>query len=219
MARKKVEVPTREELSALVDELNSILGLDPAIKVSKKMTDEELIEKIKEIATDNVYESDCKALSDDDVEGEHFYSEDAVKVFGMLGIEIAAGSPPEQSTESPAEVKEEVEEKAPAKGKKEKAAPAEKPAKEKKEKAAPVKEKKEKKERKYTRANAIVDAIEAGDGTKEEIIKKSNELFMKNNPDAEDSPMSAKGMFNCVIPTLVAAGYITYDKGIIKLVQ
>ena len=221
MARKKVEVPTREELSALVDELNNILGLDPAIKVSKKMTDEELIEKIKEIATDNVYESDCTALSDEDVEGEHFYSEDAVKVFGMLGIEIAAGSPPEAGAESTAdaeeaeEVEEEVEEKAPAKGKNEKSAPAEKPAKEKKEKA-PAKEK----VARYSRANAFADAVVKTKADKkavklDDLADAANSIYMEKGN--KDNIKEAKWYQGTVVPALVAMGVAEVSDGSFKM--
>lgn len=220
MARKKVEVPTREELVALTGELNNILGLDPAIKVSKKMTDEELIEKIKEIATDNVYESDCTALSDEDVEGEHFYSEDAVKVFGKLEIEIAAGSPPEQPTENPAdaeeaEVEEEVEEEAPAKGKKEKAAPAEKPAKEKKEKA-PAKEK----VARYSRANAFADAVVKTKADKkavklDDLADAANSIYMEKGN--KDNIKEAKWYQGTVVPALVAMGVAEVSDGSFKM--
>lgn len=214
MARKKVEVPTREELSALVDELNNILGLDPAIKVSKKTTDEELIEKIKEIATDNVYESDCTALSDEDVEGEHFYSEDAVKVFGMLGIEIAAGSPPEAGIESATDA-EEAEEKTPAKGKKEKAAPAEKPAKEKKEKA-PAKEK----VARYSRANAFADAVVKTKADKkavklDDLADAANSIYMEKGN--KDNIKEAKWYQGTVVPALVAMGVAEVSDGSFKM--
>lgn len=220
MARKKVEVPTREELVALTGELNNILGLDPAIKVTKKMTDEELIEKIKEIATDNVYESDCTALSDEDVEGEHFYSEDAVKVFGMLGIEIAAGSPPEAGIESAtdaeeAEEVEEVEEKTPAKGKKEKAAPAEKPAKEKKEKA-PAKEK----VARYSRANAFADAVVKTKADKkavklDDLADAANSIYMEKGN--KDNIKEAKWYQGTVVPALVAMGVAEVSDGSFKM--
>lgn len=212
MARKKVEVPTRDELVALTEELNNILGLEPPIKVSKKMTDEELIEKIKEIATDNVYESDCKALSDEDVEGEHFYSEDAVKVFGMLGIEIAAGSPPEASE---VEEEPEVEEKAPAKDKKEKAAPAEKPAKEKKEKA-PAKEK----VARYSRANAFADAVVKTKADKkavklDDLADAANSIYMEKGN--KDNIKEAKWYQGTVVPALVAMGVAEVSDGSFKM--
>ena len=216
MARKKVEVPTREELVALTGELNNILGLDPAIKVSKKMTDEELIEKIKEIATNNVYESDCKALSDEDVEGEHFYSEDAIKVFDMLEIEIAAGSPPEAGVESDAEseVEDEVEEKAPAKGKKEKAAHAEKPAKEKKEKT-PAKEK----TKSVTRTDCFCTALLAIDKKGKSIDAIAEEIdkaYVKGG--GESNLKQTLHMVKVYLPVLVGVEFAKVDNKVITLI-
>lgn len=213
MARKKeVEVPTREELVALVGELNNVLGLDPQFKVTKKMADEDIIEKIKEIATDNVYESDFEALNEDDVEGEHFYSEDSQRVFAMLKIEIAAGSPP-----NPEEVAEEVEEveEAPVKGKKEKAAPAEKPAKEKKEKA-PAKEKR----KTATRTDCFCEAVLAI-GKKGKTISDISEdidaAYVKAGGDS--NLKQTEHMVRVHLPVLVGVGFVEVKDKTIFLIQ
>jgi outer membrane biosynthesis protein TonB len=218
MARKKVEVPTREELIQATEELNNVLGLDPPIKVSKKMTDEELIEKIKEIATDNVYESDCIALSDEDVEGEHFYSEGTVEVFGALGIEIAAGSPPNPEEAQADEEKEdepepEVEEK-PVKSKKEKAAPAEKPAKEKKEKA-PAKEKSKSVTRTDCFCNALL-AIDKKGKSIDDIAEEIDEAYVKGG--GKSNLKQTLHMIKVYLPVLVGVKFAKFDNKVITLI-
>jgi len=207
MARKKVdETATREELTALVEELNSVLGLDPALAVTKKMSDEDIIEKIKGIAENNVYETDFEAVDDNDEEGVHYYSEASKRVFGILQIEVTPGAPPAAYEEIVEEVEKVVEETKPAKtSKKEKATPVEKaPAKEKKEK--PVKVASER----YTRANAFADAIKELKADKKavdlnKLAETANEIYIgKGN---KDNLKEAKWYQSTVIPALVILGF------------
>jgi hypothetical protein len=204
--RKKVELPDREALEALVAEVNEVLNLKPAIKVSKKMTDEELIEKLKEECDGNVFEIDFEPDDEDDTIA--FFSDEAGTAFELLGIDILEGAPPNPDEEEPAEEEpeEEPEEEVKPKGKgkvKEtppaKAAPAKK---DKKDKPAPAAKKKEK-EAKYTIAHRTVDAIKS-------MSKKG--ATMKEL--SENGPISPYAL-HC----LVAFDVLEVNEGVYKLIK
>jgi len=133
MAKKvKVEVE-REELESLVEEANTVLGLDPEMVIKRKMSDEDLIELIKE-NLDEVRESDFT----EDAENGPF-SDEARKTIEALGINIEddlepVKEEPKKAAKGKKVVEEEPEEEKPkkgAKGKKEvqEELPLEKPAK------------------------------------------------------------------------------------------
>jgi hypothetical protein len=169
--------PTREELVALVAEINSVLNLEPAITIGRKQTDEDIIAKIVEECDGNIYDIDFTADANDAT--IPFFSEAADIAFEALGIEVQAGSPP---AEEPAP--------APAKaGKAAKATKADPVAKADKPKV--TKAPKEPKEKKYTRDMAVIESIEAlckkGADFKT-IMDNSDKIYVKNGgnsvPDA-----------------------------------
>jgi hypothetical protein len=194
----KVELPVRENLEALVGEINEVLNLEPAIKFSKKTTDAELVELIKTEVVGNIYEIDFTADAEDDT--IPYFSEESKADFEALGIEIQAGSPPEETpVETPA-AKGKGKEKPAAAPAKEKATPAPKA------KAAP----KAAAEPKYSRKQAFADVILAGETDCEQITKKSSALYEKNggksNTTSEGWYVSEYGqLIDCL-------GLGTYDK-------
>ena len=203
MSRKKaVELPGMDELLALVEEVNEVLNLKPAIKVTKKMTEEDIIERLKAECDGNVYEIDFEADPDDDTIA--FFSEEAGTAFELLGIDILEGAPPsgDEEPEEEAEPEEEPEEEVkPKKGTKTpppaKAAPPAKKAADK-----PVAKKKEKEE-KYTIAHRTVDAVK-GIGKKGATAKEL----------AKDGPISPYAL-HC----LVAFDVLELNEGVYTLVK
>lgn len=117
----KSKAPTREELVALAEEMNAVMGLDPAIKIKKKDTDEEVIEKIK--AEAEIYETDFQPDPDD--EDKEYFTDEAAKLFKKLGIEVVVADDATEDTDEDIEDEDEeteeeeevVEEPAPKKGK------------------------------------------------------------------------------------------------------
>lgn len=199
MARKekKVELPERDELIALAEEMNEVLQLAPALKITKKMSDEDIVEAIKEQAEGNIYEIDFTADENDDT--VPYFSEEAKATIEALEIEVLEGAPAPKE-EEPEEAEEEEEEEPAKKGKKD-----EKPVKEEKKAAAkkdekpakkaekPAKAKKEKKEveKKFTRDMAVIEAIKElckKGATFKDIMDRSDAIYVeeggKSVPDA-----------------------------------
>lgn len=99
---KKTKQPNREALENLAREMNEVMGLEPAIKISKKLDDEGLIEKIKEEAEGQIYASDFEEDPEDDE--KVIFSEEAAETLKALGIEVV-----EDETSKDSEVEEEPE--------------------------------------------------------------------------------------------------------------
>jgi hypothetical protein len=200
-AEVKVELPVRDNLEALITEINEVLNLEPAIKFSKKTTDAELAELIKTECGGNIYEIDFTADATD--ETIPYFSEESKADFAALGIEILAGSPPDE-TPAPA----------PAKGKGKDAKPAAAPAKGAAKPAAKAtaapKEKKAPAEPKYSRKQAFADVILAGETSCEQITKKSSALYEKNGGSKNTT---SEGWYVAEYGAMLAAlGLGTYDK-------
>lgn len=171
-ATPKAATPTAttEQLKALVEEVNTVLNLEPAIKIGRKDSDEDIIAKIKAECEGNVYEIDFTADENDDT--IPFFSEEADATFELLGIEIQPGSPPaEGEAAAPATP-------APAEKGKGKAAPAPAAA---KTKAAPAPAKKKDEGPKFTRYMAFADIVLPGKVLAlDDIDAKSDALYVKN---------------------------------------
>jgi hypothetical protein len=204
----EVVIPARENLEALITEINEVLNLEPAIKFSKKTTDAELVELIKAETVGNIYEIDFTADADDDT--IPFFSEESAADFEALGIEIQAGSPPETPAEpAPA-----------AKGKgKEKAAPAAAPAKGAAKPAAAAKTPKAPKapaEKKYTRDMAVIESInqlcKKGAAFKT-IMDTTDAIYVKNGGN---SVPDAVNVNKYTLNGLVAFDVLTLKDGIYK---
>lgn len=251
---KKQKV-TRDQLVKLASEMNEVMGLEPAIKISKKLDDESLIEKIKAEAEGQIYASDFEEDPEDDE--KVVFTEEAAETLKALGIEVAEDEGSEDSEEETeeepedAEPEEEVEEeeeeekpkkgakgekeepKKAAKGKKvdveeeeeeEEEKPAKKPSKGAKEapkKAAKGKAKAEPKKAKkvkYTRSEALVDALKffKKGATKKEIVEKSDELYVAQGGDS--GMVVSEAMFRYGVPTLLLLEHIELNDGKYKLV-
>lgn len=193
MARKTaaVALPTRENLEALVGEINTVLNLEPAIKFTKKTTDEELVTLIKAETEGNVYEIDFTADADDDT--VPYFSEESKADFAALGIEILAGSPPEvDATPAPAPAKA---------GKAAKAAPAAKtPA-----AAKPAKAAKEDTGPKYTRYHAFADTVKAGKAMALDAIDDASDALYTKNGGTSNVTQAGRINDRCV-QVLLALG-------------
>lgn len=130
MAKKsaKVEAPSREELVALAKQMNEVMGLEPKIKTTSKVSDDDLLENIMSEAVGNIYETDFEEDEEDDE--KVIFNDESTATLKKLGVEIVVGESADEE-----EAEEEAEEEKPAKkGKKE--AVKEEPA--KKGKKAPV---------------------------------------------------------------------------------
>lgn len=270
---KKTKQPNREALEALAREMNEVMGLEPAIKISKKLDDESLIEKIKAEAEGQIYASDFEEDSEDDE--KVVFTEEAAETLKALGIEVAEDEVSEDSEEEEQEEPEDIEDeeeeeeeepapkkgakgkkvdveeeekpKKSAKGKKEEAKPAkgkgkkaepeeeiedeeeeEKPAKKpsKGAKEAPKKaakgkakaEPKKAKKIKYTRSEALVDALKffKKGATKKEIVEKSDELYVAQGGDS--GMVVSEAMFRYGVPILLLLEHIELNDGKYKLV-
>lgn len=192
MARKETpKLPKREDMEALVKEINDVLQPEKPLTIGKKMSDEDLAEMIRKECKGNIFTTD---FEEDPKDADRvIFTEDAKADFEALGIEIV--DPPEDVEEE--EVNEE-----PAKGEKGKAGKGkgkEEPAKGKeKEKAKPAakskdKPKKKDKEPRYTRDQAVHAAIEElckkKDGADfKTIMNRSDAIYVENGgrstPDA-----------------------------------
>lgn len=273
---KKTKQPNREQLEALATEMNLVMGLEPPIKISKKLDDEGLIEKIKEEAEGQIYASDFEEDPGDDE--KVVFSAEAATTLMALGVEVADdenGDDAEETEEVEEEEGEEegVEEKPKAKGKTKKEEPKkgakgkkvdveeeeeeteeeeedpkpkkaakgkkeepeeeeeeeeEKPAKKaaKGAKEAPkakakgkakVEPKKGKKV-KYTRSEALVDALKSfkKGATKKEIVLKSDELYVEKGGDS--GLYVSEVMFRYTMPALLLLGHAEQNDDKYKLV-
>lgn len=220
MAKAKVVAPTREELVITAKEISAILGLDTPIKITKKMTDEDIIEAIKSVADGNVYETDFDDRSDEEgeEEGVSFFSSLANEVMQKIKVEVVPGAPPVAGEEADEEVVEDEEaEEAPAP--KDVKAKAEKPAKAPKAEKAPKAKKEEK--TKYTRANAFADAVIELNADKkavklEDLANAANDAYVNagNNPNIKE----AKWYQGTILPCLIALELAVVENGTFKLV-
>lgn len=216
---------TREELVLLVEEVNAVLKPENPIVVGRKDTVHSLTVKIKAECDGNVYEVDFTPDPEDD--SVAFFSEDADALLEALGVEVLEGAPgdgvevAEEQTEPPLEEEKPKKGKA---GKEEKAlAKAEKPA--KKDEKAPAKGKAKEEPKKaekpaktgptkngerYTRSNALVEALDNGGGTKQEIVKAADELFVKCGGNSNMTVMELQYRFT--MPALFELEIVKKDK-------
>lgn len=220
MAKVKVVAPTREELVSTAQEVSAILGLDTPIKITKKMTDEDVIEAIKAAADGNVYESDFEDRSDEEgeEEGVSFFSALADQVMQKIKVDVVPGTPPVAGEEEVEEVIEDEEEVEEAPAPKAVKAKAEKPAKAPKAEKAPKAKKEEK--TKYTRANAFADAVIELNADKkavklEDLANAANDIYVNagNNPNIKE----AKWYQGTILPCLVALDLAVVENDTFKL--
>lgn len=119
MAKKsaKKEELSREQLVILAKEMNSVMGLEPAISVKKSVSDEDLLENILSEATGQVYQTDFEEDPEDDE--KEIFSDEAADMFKVLGVEVVASDEvPSDEEDDETEEEEEVVEEKPKKGKK-----------------------------------------------------------------------------------------------------
>lgn len=84
----------------------------------------------------------------------------------------------------------------------------------KKTKATPKKDKAD--VQKYTRSHALVDAFKMGGGTKQEMIKNADELYVKNGNGGNLNVSEA--LLRYVMPTLLILGVVSEtEKGVYQL--
>lgn len=217
---KEVELPSREELVALAQEVNAVLNLEVAIKYGKKVTDEELAAAIVKECKNNVYEIDFTEDAEDAT--IPFYTEDAEETFKALGIEVLPGSPSDSEAEVAVEevaveelVEEEVEVPEPKatgkKGGKKEEAPAKEETKKKdtKKEDAPAK-KKEVKEETYSRADALVEVLKSkakkAAMTSKDIIEAVDALYVKNG--GNEGIAMAFNVVKYTLPVMAKLGHI-----------
>jgi len=157
---------TKKVLIAVAEDLNKVMGLDPAIEVNRQITnakiEKDLIEAAKEL------------LKDDEI------TDKSKEVLITLGVELP-GKVEEAEKES------KVEPKAEPKSKKvDKKIESEKPIEKPIEKKADTK----KKLKKYTRVQAFCDALDKEPKTIKEMAQKAKDLYDKANPGKEESKLS-----------------------------
>jgi len=228
MAKKAqaVELPIREELIQLAQEVNAVLNLEVAIKFGKKVTDEELAAAIVKECKNNVYEIDF--IEDEEDPSIPIYSEEAKETFETLGIKILAGSPPasgkveepeddDENADEPEE--DEVPEPVQTKTKKEKAASAAKaevaPA-----KAKPAAKAKDSVDGNFIIRNKLLAAIlketKKTAMSKKDIISNLDDKFVKSG-GSSDKTMSYK-VVRGAIPILIELDVVSLKDDKLQLV-
>lgn len=203
MAKLKV---SREQMEALATQMNegvvtgdgTTVKVEPAIDFGKKISDTKL----------------RKALEGElpEVQGDDKFTDENWATINLLnGVEPAAVEEPateEKTDEAPVEEPEPEKEEKP-----EKKAPAKKVEKTT-EKAA---DKSAKKGIRYTRSEALADALKAGPGTKKEIVDRSDALFVKN-ADGKPNQVVSEAMYRYGVPLLKLLGFAEENDGVVELV-
>jgi len=189
--------PTVEQMIILIDEMNTVLNLDPQIETADKMAC-----VLKADIMQNCYDKgECQIFPEDN------FTPEAWATLKVLGVNP---------------VVEEVEDKPPVTEKKkpEEKTPAPEPKKDKKSSSKPTSKKTAEKPPKtahhakkvveaYTRSHALIDALQAGSGTREEIVAASDKLFVKNGGATNTNV--ANYMFGYVMPSLKILNIVEQD--------
>jgi len=69
---------------------------------------------------------------------------------------------------------------------------------------------------KYTRSNALIDALKMGKNTKKELVENANKLYVENG--GSDNSNVAKALLGYVMPSLLILGIIKeIEKGVCQL--
>lgn len=185
--------PTMDDLNALAEEMNAIMGLDPEIDAAADELDEAgLIEVIKEEAYDE--DGACQIFTTDE------FSEQSWATFKDLGIDAVEppdGEPAEEEAEEEEAPEEEEEAPEPPKKKaagKKKAAPKKaaepKAAPAEKKKAAPKKAA----AKRYTRIDAAVEVLSSNVKDLDKLAEKANDLYAASG--GKDNLNEAKWSIN-----------------------
>lgn len=240
MAKKAAAQLTasREELEALAKEMNGVMGLDPAIKIGRKVADDALLDSIKE-QMEEITSSDFEVLGDGEA-GTDFFSDEAAATLKALGFDVPEKEESDEADEPEEDEEPEEEEEEVKKDNKKEAPEKTKPVDKKaaakevveEEKPAPkkdvvkdvqmkgkvkvaLKRNDKKVKESYTRSNALADALHATAKTpmsKGEICKMSDDLYVKNG--GETSAYVSEAMFRYGISTMLVLGVVLRtDKG------
>ena len=178
----------REDLVALIEEMNKVMDLDPAIEASEKSS----IDGLKKLIHDNCYDKgECQVFDTDK------FSPEAWETLTALGVRPVVTK---KAKDKPA--KAEKTEKPAKAGKTEKPAKAEKTKKEKAEKPAATK----KGATDYTRSHALIDALKGAAGTREEIVDRADSLFVDSGGKTNQNVSNY--MFGYVMPSLKILGIV-----------
>lgn len=173
-----MEKPNKEHLTAVAEEFNKTLALEPPIKTGRRVTAAALISDITEAAG---------LLTDEDE-----LSAGCVEVLNALGI--ATPSPAEKTPPEPAVENEVVETPPPVKGGEQKVKtpkPAPKPA----------------SKGKYTRAMAVADAIKNATATdRKSLSEEANRLYVSHG--GNDNVKDAGWWVGLIVPVLDRLGYV-----------
>lgn len=206
MAKPKINFTT---LSALADEMNEVMGLDPAIDPDEYEDEESLQDKIVDETLDEndecqIYRSDFIGGKTKDKEGEAKFSKKAWSMLEALEVE-----PVEEESDNPPEP---PTKKTPVK--KDKKRTPSKKAETKKETPAKKDEPKKEKKLRYTRFDSFAGAVKSGIKNVDKLTEKANALYVKQG--GKDNIKESKWAVNVSIQILVKLEIATVEKGMLK---